>query len=236
MRKHLKIYLIFICTIFLFNNVYAKDIDISKMGNLKIENSYSNVKLDNTKVEIYKVALLDQNLKYKYEEKFINASQKDLTGVNDSEELLSIAKNLSKYINQNNIEPLKVSVTNQEGNIEINNLSLGVYLIRSEDKTINNINYYSDPVLVSIPLFDELYNDYLYDVKINLKTEKKNVDDPIDPDNPDINNSNNDSFNDVTTPNTFDKIYYFISIFIVSIFITLIILGYIYKESKKNNK
>ena len=236
MRRYLKYGLILLFLCLFNNNVYAIEIDPARIGSLVIENSYSNLKLSDTKIEIYRVALVDKNLKYYYLDNFVDAQQKDLTGITDNKELVNIAKKLSEFIDQEKITATSFLKTNQDGKIKFSNLTTGVYLIRTESKTIDKYNYYSNPVLVSLPFFDELYSDYLYDVKIKIKTEKEEVINPVDPDNPDVNYPTDDpnkNPDNESVPNTFDKIYWFIGIFVVSLIITLSILVYIYRVYKK---
>ena len=147
---------------------------------------------------------------------------------------------MSEFIDENNILATNVLETDQFGNAKISNLSTGVYLIRTESKTINNNKYYSNATLVSMPFYDDYYKDVLYDVKIKIKTEKKDLSEPIDPEpvDPDDNVSGSDKPNggdsgNINIPNTYDKIVMYFGMFIISLLIIMIVIFLIYKEHKK---
>ena len=244
MRRSFRgIYLLFLIFISFFTiNTKALSIDPTRVGSFDIDYSYSDLKFANAKIELFRVALVTENFEYSYINEYVNASQQDLTGLHDVDELNKVAKNLSEFIDENNILATNVLETNQFGNAKISNLSTGVYLIRTESKTINNNKYYSNAILVSMPFFFYYYKDVLYDVKIKIKTEKKDLSEPVDPEPVDPDDNGNVSGSDkpnegnngnINIPNTYDKIFMYFGMFIISLLVIMIVIFLIYKEHKK---
>lgn len=83
----------------------------------------------------------------------------DLNDIQTAEQLRNAAKQMKRYISVND----HIGKTNEEGILEFNELSVGVYLIHA-----TNINEYEliEPTIVSLPIFNESNGEMDYEITI----------------------------------------------------------------------
>ncbi len=264
--KNVCIGFLIVILLLITENVEALEIDLETTGSLEMNYFYSNVKLNNAIINVYKVATVSKDAVYSYSDNFLQFGE-NVNGKTTSE-LVEIAKNLSTYIAEKGILPTYLIQTNDVGVATINNVATGLYLIVPEQKIIGNDKYYSNAALVSVPSYDEKTQTYLYAVKINIKTEvtklgnsspstspsstpttnpTSSLDSTNDPGNNNAgtngsgnNQSNkNDSENGILSPNTLDDIFIYFATLIMSFGIIIgiiLFLTYTYQERKKSKK
>lgn len=205
---------------------YAEEIDISKIGSIKIDCKHENISLKNMNTKIYKIANINQNNEYTYLSNF-QVKERELNNIATSD-LVKYSEELVEFINTNNIEPNNSSTTNQEGIATFNNLSVGLYLLEYESLSDNQYTYNISPVLISVPTIEN--NIIKYDLEINPKVETTTI------------NSNEES--EVTygpkiettkkSPKTNDNIMTYIILLTISLLgISIVVL---YKKNRKKEK
>ena len=218
--------LIIILLILPVTKTYAEEIDISKIGSIKIDCKHENISLKNMNTKIYKIANINQNNEYTYLSNF-QVKERELNNIATSD-LVKYSEELVEFINTNNIEPNNSSTTNREGIATFNNLSVGLYLLEYESLSDNQYTYNISPVLISVPTIEN--NIIKYDLEINPKVETTTI------------NSNEES--EVTygpkiettkkSPKTNDNIMTYIILLIISLLgISIVVL---YKKNRKKEK
>ncbi len=225
-RIYLTVALIIILLILPVTKTYAEEIDMSKIGSIKIDCKHENISLKNMNTKIYKIANINQNNEYTYLSNF-QVKERELNNIATSD-LVKYSEELVEFINTNNIEPNNSSTTNQEGIATFNNLSVGLYLLEYESLSDNQYTYNISPVLISVPTIEN--NIIKYDLEINPKVETTTI------------NSNEES--EVTygpkiettkkSPKTNDNIMTYIILLIISLLgISIVVL---YKKNRKKEK
>ncbi len=156
----------------------AGSVDLDQIGTITVslkEADWSKAK--NNVLTVYKVAELrtdDENLEYSYTD--------DFAGYEETLELddYTLAGNLAEYASNSGIEGTLASVNN-DGNVIIEDLELGLYLIV---QTSTSAKYYTfNPFLVSIPYKKD--GQWVYEVDAGPKVELVTPDEPDNPENPD---------------------------------------------------
>lgn len=108
-------------------------------------------------------------------------------------------------------------------------MTTGLYLVIIDSVEDDNYRYNASPTLISVPNYNMVTSQYMYDLSIVMKTEATSIGQP---DNP-----NNDNKADV--PNTYDAIIRYVIVFIVALLVLVITVCYINKirkDVKKNEK
>lgn len=162
-----------ICLLLIPSFVYAISINTSKRGELTMIYKYSSKVISDANIKLYKVAKYSSTGTLSYETEF------DLTDSLEFEtasQLNDLATKVNTYINEHGIEPKKECTTNDEGECTISNVSVGMYLLVAETKTIGNYKYSSGPYLIGVPNYDYMNNVLIYDIDVFLKTEAECLD------------------------------------------------------------
>lgn len=225
-KNYLTVILVIVLLILPVIKTYAEEIDISKIGSIKIDCKHENISLKNMNTKIYKIANINQNNEYTYLSNF-QVKERELNNIATSD-LVKYSEELVEFINTNNIEPNNSSTTNQEGIATFNNLSVGLYLLEYESLSDNQYTYNISPVLISVPTIEN--NIIKYDLEINPKVETTTI------------NSNEES--EVTygpkiettkkSPKTNDNIMTYIILLTISLLgISIVVL---YKKNRKKEK
>lgn len=221
--------LIILLFFFIVNDVKAADIDISKPASINVEYCFSDNFFSNAGVYLYKIADMDVDTKFTYVGDF--ATQENDVNSMLASQWSDFAKELDKYIVDNNVKPLASATTDENGKVNFGQLTLGLYLIRVDSVTVNDYKYSSVPSLISVPNYNQMQNYYMYDINLVTKTEAKFI--GI------IDNGSGDDDNKIESPNTFDPIIIYVLILMISIIVLVITICYINikrKGCKKNEK
>lgn len=216
-RKLRRVLTIFLC-VFCFGvmRVEAAPIDLTRESSLTCQYQYDNILLRNTGISIYSVATVDEDGNYTLKDELKNSGVSlDMGNASLWQEA---SEELYHYIEKNGISYLNKLMTDQEGKVTFSDLTPGLYLIVTDGKELGDYIYSSSPSLVSIPLLDDMSNEYIYDVSVNIKTEVSEKPD------------------DVTPPNTMD--YYFIDalLFLIFLIVSIVLISYILKMKEKGKE
>lgn len=206
-------------------------LDTLKMGSIDVTYQYDEKLFANSNISLYKIANLNEDGVLTYEEAF--KGNQELNGLTTSE-WSKLAEDLSEFAEENQINYYKQELTNQEGKVSFQNLPVGLYLIKVEEVERNGYKYSSLPVLISLPNFDEVINDYLYEMNIITKTEEKKIEPvtpPVDDNKPNTGNTGSN----IKVPYTFDAIMIYAIIAVASL-TAIIVLVYFISRSKKGKE
>lgn len=206
-------YLLFTVLIsFMFISVDA--IDITKKGEITGEYTYGDKIISDATAYLYKVGDLDTDGNFTYRDEF-NTFTDNINNLNASEYKVLVDK-VNKHITDNNIDYIKTTNTDSHGLFKFDDLIVGVYLVKIDDKIIDEkYTYSSSPLLISVPTYDEVRLEENYNVLAVLKATE--------------------SIKEEEIPKTFDPIVNYIIIGVVSFIIVVGIVIYfvVKKESKK---
>ncbi len=224
---------IFFATLISFvsiTDVWALEIDTSKVCSLTGLYSFGEQKLGGANVYLYKLADVsdsDANVKYNYTADF-KSFDKDINNYTSSS-WGDYAVEVAEYIHDKKIKAIISSVTDTTGKYLFNRLTTGLYLVIIDSVEDDNYRYNASPSLVSIPNYNMVTGQYMYDISVVMKTEATSI---KQPDNP-----NNDNKTDV--PYTYDAITKYVIVFVVALLVLVITVCYINKKRKdvkKNEK
>lgn len=220
MKKTFLIIVLVIITFFSIN-VNAENIDTTRTSTVNIKYSYGDTNFNNKKAYLYKIADINAEGELIYTEKFtdLELNLDNLT----SSELNALTVKISNQIEQQDIPHTHEQVTNAEGLAEFNSLQTGIYLLKIDTVTNKDYQYKAIPMLISIPLYDEVNKQYKYDLSIIAKTEAKYIGEQV-----------NDG-NTTNPPNTVDSIMIYAAVFIISILCIIGLVCYIKKINKEGS-
>ncbi len=222
-------------SLFLLFLLLAKDVealDITKTGKLDITYQYDQEVFENKSIYLYKVADINETGMLTYQTLYQgNEDPNNLT----TSQWSTLASTLSTFQEKNKIPYDKVEITNQEGKASFENLPLGLYLVKVESTKDENYEYNTSPMLLTIPNFDELKNDYLYDIVMVTKTEGKKIPSEIEKPTDDEKNKNQNTSNKTDVPYTFDAIFIYIIIATISL-LGMIIIIYLITKNRKDKE
>ena len=160
-------YLLFTVLIsFMFISVDA--IDITKKGEITGEYTYGDKIISDATAYLYKVGDLDTDGNFTYRDEF-NTFTDNINNLNASEYKALVDK-VNKHITDNNIDYIKTTNTDSHGLFKFDDLIVGVYLVKIDDKIIDEkYTYSSSPLLISVPTYDEVRLEENYNVLAVLK-------------------------------------------------------------------
>lgn len=205
------IYLIF-TIIISFTFVSVDAIDITKKGEITGEYTYGDVIISDTDVYLYKVGDLDTDGNLTYNNEFSTFTD-NIYGLNASE-YKELVNKVNKHIKDNNINYMKKTTTDNHGLFKFDDLIVGLYLVRIDDKVISNKYIYtSSPLLITIPTYDEVRLEDNYNVLAVLKASE--------------------SIKEEETPKTFDPIVNYLILGGMSLVIIVGIVVYMVKRGSK---
>lgn len=207
-------------------NVNAENIDTTKSSSLYVTYQYDNVVLTDADISIYYLASINADGTYTFTSEYASVAF-DTTDISSSSLTLQ-AETINNYIVSSSLSAYEVIATDTNGNASFSNLMPGLYLIVVEDVVLDNNQYYASPTIISIPTIEN--NTYLYDITVNIKTEKKelSVETTVDGDTTDT------VIEEV--PNTFDNIYFYVILLVISVVVIFAVEIFIIKKrGKKNN-
>lgn len=201
-------------------NVFALNIDTSENSSISLKHTYGDKVFSNTNAYIYKIASLDEYGTITYTDNFadLDIDLKNLT----TQELNALSVTLDSKVKQGEIPADLESKTNEAGIAQFNSLNPGVYLIKIDTVEDKDYRYKVLPMLISLPLYDEINNQYRYDVAAVSKTEAEYI------------GSQTGDGNTTNPPNTVDKIIIYAAVFIISLIVIIGLVCYINEKNKRN--
>lgn len=204
-------------------NVKADNIDGSRTSSLSVTYQYDTVMLSNVDVSLYYLASVDESGVFQFTDDYLDVAF-DTTNISSSDLTLQ-AETIENYISSHQLQASSLLKTNQNGVTNFSNLVPGLYMVTVDSKVVGDYRYDASPTIVSIPILED--GTYQYDVQMNIKTEREELEQEITP--PGGMDNNNEM-----VPNTLDNIYLYIVLLVISIIVIVGITLYIVKMKGKN--
>ena len=204
-------------------NVKADNIDGSRTSSLSVTYQYDTVMLSNVDVSLYYLASVDESGVFQFTDDYLDVAF-DTTNISSSDLTLQ-AETIENYISSHQLQASSLLKTNQNGVTNFSDLVPGLYLVTVDSKVVGDYRYDASPTIVSIPILED--GTYQYDVQMNIKTEREELEQEITP--PGGMDNNNEM-----VPNTLDNIYLYIVLLVISIIVIVGITLYIVKMKGKN--
>lgn len=218
--------------VLLLNLIFIPQVNADTCGKIRGIYSYDDEKLENANVDLYLIAEYNNATNnYSFTNDFKDYSL-DINSLNYGE-LEEYSKTLKNFISKNNIASFISIKTDSDGTFTFDNcLKNGLYLINVVDIKKDDKIYQALPSILTVPTISKEDGTEIYDITINLKSEVKEA-----TDDKNTNDSNKNS--GIKIPNTYDSIIIYVSVFIVSLLLLVILICYINfkkKGSKKDEK
>lgn len=172
MKKHInKIIAIFIAMLMMVNiapkRLYAEEkVDMNQRCTLEIK--YEPI---DAQLRLYRIAEIDEDASFTLTE----AYQDYRVALDDDAEAAALA--LESYIHRDQKVPEAYAQTDENGVVRFENLETGIYLLLSNRVEKDTFCYEPLPVMVSLPSKSVEMSQYQYDVVINMKYTKMNIED-----------------------------------------------------------
>ena len=206
-------------------NVKADNIDGSRTSSLSVTYQYDTVMLSNVDVSLYYLASVDESGVFQFTDDYLDVAF-DTTNISSSDLTLQ-AETIENYISSHQLQASSLLKTNQNGVTNFSNLVPGLYLVTVDSKVVGDYRYDASPTIVSIPILED--GTYQYDVQMNIKTEREELEQEITPP------GGMDNNNEMVT-NTLDNIYLYIVLLVISIIVIIGVIMYISKRKDEKNE
>ena len=206
-------------------NVKADNIDGSRTSSLSVTYQYDTVMLSNVDVSLYYLASVDATGVFQFTDDYLDVAF-DTTNISSSDLTLQ-AEMIENYISSHQLQASSLLKTNQNGVTNFSDLVPGLYLVTVDSKVVGDYRYDASPTIVSIPILED--GTYQYDVQMNIKTEREELEQEITP--PGGMDNNNEM-----VPNTLDNIYLYIVLLVISIIVIIGVIMYISKRKDEKNE
>lgn len=206
-------------------NVKADNIDGSRTSSLSVTYQYDTVMLSNVDVSLYYLASVDESGVFQFTDDYLDVAF-DTTNISSSDLTLQ-AETIENYISSHQLQASSLLKTNQNGVTNFSDLVPGLYLVTVDSKVVGDYRYDASPTIVSIPILED--GTYQYDVQMNIKTEREELEQEITP--PGGMDNNNEK-----VPNTLDNIYLYIVLLVISIIVIIGVIMYISKRKDEKNE
>lgn len=173
--------------------------------------------LSDVGVSIYRVGDVDESGSFYFTGEFLERTE-DLNGLTASE-AKELASKLVDFVRERQIIALSQQNTDVDGKVSFLGLDQGIYLLYVESVTQNQIRYDTSPTLITIPIADQIGESNFH---IESKTEAVNLGD-------------NEDGSTVDSPSTYDSIWFYVILAIVSFFgMIAFVIYFLVKRKKKN--
>ena len=172
MKKRISLLCVLISLILLPVQIFAAGaIDLEQKASLTISYKEDDQPFEDVEFSIYQLATVDKYGSLTVLEEY-NLYDIDISGKND-DSWKEIAFAIEGYIYIENIAPSATAKTNEDGIIQFDDLSLGLYLVIGENHQKDEFIYSVDSFLVMLPTTNVLTNEWNYDLQVKPKIEKK---------------------------------------------------------------
>lgn len=158
----------------------AGKVETDKACTLEIQYQYEETALSNVEFELYYVADIDEYAKFTLAEAF---SQYPVEiGEYSGSEWNELASTLDSYITRDGFkgtapEPVDSGKTDENGAISFPNqmekMEPGLYLLIGESRQRGEYRYICDPSMICIPGQDHEANEWVYDIDVFPKSDRK---------------------------------------------------------------
>ena len=174
--------------------------------------------LSDMNVSIYQVGDIDESGRLYFTGEFLERTE-NLNGLTASESK-ELASKLFSFIQERQVSVLRQQRTNEVGETVFSDLERGVYLLQVDSVVREQIRYDTSPTLITIP-FDNQAGDS--DFYIESKTEAVNL-------------GNSENGSTVDSPSTYDSIWFYVILAIISFFGMIAFIIYFLVQRKKKNQ
>ncbi len=153
----------------------AGNIDLNHDKTMTISYRDSNVLLSGAKFSIYLVATVDENGELTVTEDFAQFNV-NIRGKDDAA-WKTLASTLEGYVLRDNVTPADRGKTDSLGQVSFptggNKLTAGLYLVLGSRHSQQGTIYDAQPFMVLLPSLDKEENDWIYDVIVRPKFDKR---------------------------------------------------------------
>ncbi|MBE5955007.1 MAG: Cna B-type domain-containing protein [Lachnospiraceae bacterium] len=135
-----------VCLLCLSLPIYARTlVDIEKECRISVQ-----YHVENTEFHLYKVADVTKTYGFPVTEEFASY-EIDFDALN-SEQWKNMAETLAGYVERDALEPIDMGTTDEQGCVNFENISVGVYLVVGKQVKDDNYIYRCKPFLAFVPL------------------------------------------------------------------------------------
>lgn len=177
-----------ICSLEMTSTVFAAEPDLK----LTIEevSTTDGKAVPGVEFSVFQVAAMDDKGNYSLTKDFADSGIK-VYNLENAEAQLEAAKKTEIYIKEKNIGPAQHGVTGDNGELVINGLNKGLYLVLHTGTPGTKLIVKSEPFFVSLPMFETASNSWIYEVTAQPKvtTKEPETESETNPSQPETNPS-----------------------------------------------
>lgn len=163
--------ILFIIISFIPNIVFSKEkIVFDEKNKLNIDYHYNDFGLPNAKFYLYRVANIDEDNNYEIVDKFINYEL--VINNEDMSEWGSISDNLQSIVQLDSIEYDYTYTTRSDGEVDIKDLPVGLYLLTGDKLSYKGYTYTPKPTLITMPYYNNEKEKWDYDLIVIPKVSR----------------------------------------------------------------
>lgn len=180
-KRYLMYVLCLLSVIMLFPaKAFAREpIDLTKTASLTIHFESEDGNVSGVNFKMYKVAEISEFCDFTPIGQFAEYPVSFENQTTDS--WRKLATTLYSYVvNDQDAEPDIIASTDEEGNIKLENMELGLYLVLGESFNRWRLDYVVEPFLVNLPGIMEDNDTWLFDVTSNVKYSASTDSQPVD--------------------------------------------------------
>ncbi len=145
-RRKVGLIVALVCLLCLSLPVYARTlVDIEKECGISVQ-----YHVENAEFLLYKVADVTETYRFPVTEEF--ASYEIDFDALDSEQWKNMAETLAGYVERDALEPIDIGITDEQGRVTFENVSVGVYLVVGRQVKDDDFIYRCKPFLAFVPL------------------------------------------------------------------------------------
>ena len=150
----------------------ASKIDLGRTVSLKVIYEDGSRKLSDVKFSLYRVAEVTENAKcrltgdFKQYEDTVSLKNIDAAGWKNT------ALTLKGYVQRDNVPVTRTAKTNASGEISLENLETGLYLVLGDRTEVGNYIYTAEPFLLFLPGQNDVSGEWQYDVTVHVKYDR----------------------------------------------------------------
>ena len=147
----------------------TQPIDINKECSLTFTCACDTTTVSGVTVRLYNVADVSNDFQFTLNQKFAD-TKLIINGIKTNSEWDVVRATLEAHIVANNIEPYATLTTNSNGQTFFENLKSGLYLAIADSMVCDDITYFFESALVSLPSLAD-GGTWQYDLSVSAKSE-----------------------------------------------------------------
>lgn len=143
--------------------VWAIDsIDLNRETSMVVTYEYDGIRLAGAEFRIYRVADMDRFAVLSPSGDFAGNGQM-IRELKSTEEWDTLAQELTAFVQESSIQPLRTGTVSEDGTCRFENLSVGLYLVVGDAWKIGKTTYTCNPFLVCLPYRIDNAENWTYD-------------------------------------------------------------------------